>query len=98
MNVISFKKIRDFYEVHPDAKTYLTAWFKTVKRASWKDFNAVKKDFRTVDMVGDSRLIFNIKGNHYRLIARISYEHKRLMIKWLGTHAEYDKIDAVNVE
>ncbi|NIJ55797.1 type II toxin-antitoxin system HigB family toxin [Dyadobacter arcticus] len=97
MNVISFKKLREFYEVHPDSKIYLTSWFKTVRKANWKDFNAVKVDFNSVDLVGDSRLIFNIKGNHYRLIARVNFEYGRLMIKWLGTHAEYDKIDAVKI-
>ena len=97
MNVISFKKIRDFYEINPDSKTYLTSWFKTVRRADWKDFNALRSDFNSADLVADNRVIFNIKGNHYRLIARISFEHKRIMIKWLGTHAEYDKVDARNV-
>ncbi|MCF2496401.1 MULTISPECIES: type II toxin-antitoxin system HigB family toxin [Dyadobacter] len=94
MNVISFKILREFYTTHSDSKTYLTSWFKTVRKADWKDFNAVKNDFRSVDLIADNRLIFNIKGNHYRLIARINFEHQRIMIKWIGTHADYDKINA----
>ena len=97
MNVISFKKLRDFYTMHPDSKAYLTSWFKTVRKADWKDFNAVKHDFRSVGLIADNRLIFNIKGNHYRLIARINFEHKRIMIKWIGTHAQYDKISAATI-
>ncbi|MCF0053724.1 type II toxin-antitoxin system HigB family toxin [Dyadobacter sp. LJ53] len=55
MNVISFKKIRDFYTTHPDSKAYLTSWFQTVKKAEWKDFNALKVDFRIADLVVDNR-------------------------------------------
>lgn len=97
MNVISFKKLRDFYAVHPDSKAHLTSWFKTVRKAEWKDFNALKVDFRSADLVADNRLIFNIKGNNYRLVARINFEHKRIMIKWIGTHADYNKIDASTI-
>lgn len=94
MNVISLKKLREFYDIHPDSKAYLTSWFKTVRKADWKDYNDVKEDFRSADFIADNRVIFNIKGNHYRLITRISFTHKRVMIKWLGTHADYDRINA----
>ncbi|TKT86611.1 type II toxin-antitoxin system HigB family toxin [Dyadobacter frigoris] len=94
MNVISHKKLKDFYEVHSDSKAYLTAWFKTVRRTNWKDLNTLKQDFQSADLIADNRIIFNIKGNHYRLVVRISFEHKRVMVKWIGTHAEYNKIDA----
>lgn len=94
MNVISYKKLKEFYEIHADSKNHLTAWFKTVKKANWKDLNALKTDFNNADLISDNRIVFNIKGNHYRLIVRINFEHKRMMIKWLGTHAEYDKINA----
>ena len=86
--------IREFYEVHADSKSHLTSWFKTVRKANWKDLNDVKRDFNSVDLIADNRLIFNIKGNHYRLIARVNFEHKRIMVKWIGTQANYDKIDA----
>lgn len=86
MNVISFKKLRDFYEIHPDSKNHLTSWFKTMQKAEWKDFNALKANFPSTDLVEDNRIIFNVRGNRYRLI-----------IKSLGTHADYDKINAGNV-
>ncbi|CAG5070535.1 hypothetical protein DYBT9623_03080 [Dyadobacter sp. CECT 9623] len=97
MNVISFKILREFYIEHPDGKVYLTSWFKTVRKAQWKDFNAVRKDFQSADMIADNRIIFNIKGNHYRLIARVNFEYKRVMIKWIGSHADYDKINAAKI-
>ena len=97
MNVISFKKIKEFYEQHADAKLYLTAWFKTVRRAEWKDLNALKTDFPSADFVADNRIVFNIRGNHFRLVARVNFEHKRVMIKWIGTHAAYNKIDIKTV-
>ncbi|SDH38383.1 mRNA interferase HigB [Dyadobacter soli] len=97
MNVISFRKLKEFYEIHPDAKAYLTSWFKTVRKVQWTDFHDVKADFRSADIIADQRIIFNIKGNHYRMVTRISFEHKRIMIKWLGTHAEYDRIDAKTI-
>ena len=94
MNVISHKKLREFYETHTDSKSYLTVWFKTVRKASWKNFNELKADYHMADIIADNRVIFNIKGNHYRLIIRINFEHQRVMIKWIGTHADYDRIDA----
>lgn len=97
MNVICFRKLKEFYEIHPDSKSYLTSWFKTVRKAEWKDFNAVKTDLRSADMISDSRIIFNIKGNRYRMVIRISFAHKRIMIKWLGTHAAYDRINAKTI-
>ncbi|MBO9616687.1 MAG: type II toxin-antitoxin system HigB family toxin [Dyadobacter sp.] len=97
MNVISFRKLKEFYEIHPDAKPYLTSWFKTVRKAEWKDYNTVKADFRSSDLIADARVIFIIKGNKYRMVTRISFEHKRIMIKWLGTHAAYDKINAKTI-
>ncbi|MEO6684543.1 MAG: type II toxin-antitoxin system HigB family toxin, partial [Dyadobacter sp.] len=60
MNVISHKKLKDFYEVHSDSKVYLTSWFKTVKKANWKDLNALKQDFQSADLIADNRIIFNI--------------------------------------
>ncbi|MBC3542437.1 type II toxin-antitoxin system HigB family toxin [Rufibacter sediminis] len=97
MNVISLKKLKEYYTQHAGAKIGLTAWFKTTKKAEWKDLNGLKADFPSADLVKDDRVVFNIKGNHYRLIARISFQYKNVMVKWIGTHAEYDKIDAGTV-
>ena len=97
MNVMSFKMLRDCYEKHADAEAALTAWYRVVKNAEWKDLNDLKKDYPSADLVADSRVIFNIKGNHYRIVARVIFQYKRVMVKFVGTHAEYDRIDAATV-
>ncbi|MFD3002678.1 type II toxin-antitoxin system HigB family toxin [Pontibacter toksunensis] len=97
MNVMSLKKLREFYEEHADSEAALTTWYKVAVKAEWKDLNALKNDFPSADLVGDSRVVFNIKGNHYRIVARVSFQYKSMMIKFVGTHAEYDKIDAATV-
>jgi mRNA interferase HigB len=85
MNVMSFKMLRDCYEKHADAEAALTAWYKVAVKAEWKDLNELKKDYPSADLVGDQRVVFNIKGNHYRLVARINYQYKRIMVKWEHT-------------
>ncbi len=97
LNIISHKKLRDFYSRHPDAKEALNTWFKVASNADWKGFNDLKETYPSADFVGDDRVVFNIRGNNYRLIVRISFQFKNAMIKWIGTHAEYDKIDAKTV-
>ena len=97
MNVMSFKMLRDCYEKHADAEAALTAWYRVAKYAEWNDLNDLKKDYPSADLVADNRVIFNIKGNHYRIVARVAFQYKRIMIKWVGTHAEYDKIDAATI-
>jgi mRNA interferase HigB len=94
---MSFKMLRDCYEKHSDAEAALTAWYRVAKNAEWKDLNDLKKDYPSADLVADNRVIFNIKGNHYRIVARVAFQYKRIMIKWVGTHAEYDKIDAATI-
>jgi mRNA interferase HigB len=75
----------------------LTAWFEIAKRAQWADGHAVRADFRSAVFVGDDRVVFNIGGNKYRLIVRISYVYKQVLVKFVGPHAEHDKIDASTV-
>lgn len=98
MNVISIRAIQRFYEKHAGAKQALLLWYKTVSKATWKDMNALWEDYPSADLVGDSRVIFNIKGNHYRLVARVNFQYKNVLIKFVGTHAEYDKIDPITIE
>jgi mRNA interferase HigB len=97
LNIISAKKLREFYDKHPDAEQSLKTWYKTASKAEWEDFNDLKIDYPSADYVGDGRVVFNISGNNYRLILRINFQFKNAMIKWIGTHAEYDKIDAKTV-
>ena len=91
MNVISYKAISKYCQANSNAEQALKTWFKTVSKAEWKDLNELKLDYPSADYVGDNRIVFNIKGNHYRLVARVAFEYKRVMVKWIGTHAEYDK-------
>jgi len=92
MHIISYKAIRDYYEKHAAAKPYLTAWFKTVKKAEWESVKDMRLDFPSAELVVDGKVVFNIKANDYRLVALVGFRTKRVYVLWLGTHAEYDKI------
>lgn len=76
---------------HGDAEQPLRYWFTVTERADWKMYADVKKDFPSADMVGN-RAVFNIGGNKYRLVAVVNFESKYVLIKWVGTHAEYDRL------
>lgn len=79
-----------------DSEGPLTDWFTIVRAADWPDPAAVKAQFRSVSFVGD-RLVFNIAGNKYRLVAGIDYRYRVVYVKWVGTHREYDAIDVREV-
>jgi mRNA interferase HigB len=99
MQVLALRPLREFWTRYPDAEKPLRAWYKIVTAARWKTASEIKKTFgANVDFVGDKRVIFDIGGNKYRLIARIVYDpFYRVMVKFVGTHAEYDKIDPETV-
>ena len=78
-------------------KKHLDAWYGEVEKASWKDTAELKAQFRSASVVSSERVVFNIKGNDYRLVVAINYYYRILLIIWLGTHKEYDKIDAKKV-
>lgn len=82
---------------HPDAAQAPRAWYAEAKRASWGSMVDVRRQYPSADRVGD-RIVFDIKGNHYRLIVAFDFPRKSLFIKWFGTHAEYDEIDVATVE
>lgn len=92
MVILTERKIREYYEAHPASKAALQDWTKKVKEADWKTFDDIKKTFNSVDYVGNQHYVFNIKGNDYRMVAVIKFTPKFVMVKFLGTHAEYDKI------
>ncbi|GLK78050.1 hypothetical protein GCM10008171_33040 [Methylopila jiangsuensis] len=97
MQIIARRTLKAFWDVHPDAETPLAVWFKRVEKADWSGPQDVKDMFGSADFVADDRVIFNIGGNKYRLIVRVSYPFKRVMIKFVGTHKEYDKINPETV-
>ena len=98
MQVISKRVLREFWSAYPAAQRLLETWYRLVSKADWTGPADVKAMFgTTVDFVGDNRIIFDIGGNKYRLIVRVAYPFKRLMIKFVGTHAEYDRINPETV-
>ena len=92
MRVIAKSALVEYYEKHSGAKDALLEWYDITKKAEWKSFADIKNDFNTVSSVGNQRYVFNIKGNDYRLIVVIHFTPQRVYIRFIGTHAEYDKI------
>jgi mRNA interferase HigB len=97
MHEVSVKPLREFWTKHSDAEQPLKAWFREATAANWTSFDQIKARYRTADVIPGNRVIFNIKGNHYRLIVRIHYNTGRLFIRFVGTHAEYNRIDAETI-
>lgn len=90
MHVISYRKIRDFVKKHSSTRQVLDSWYKIASKANWQNLVEVQSNFPTAEVVGNFT-VFNIKGNRYRLIVSIDYEHQLIYIKYILTHAEYDK-------
>lgn len=98
MQVIARRTLRLFWERHPQAEGPLRAWFSFATAAHWKSPSEVKRQFgTTVDFMSDNRAIFDVGGNKYRLVVHISYVFGRVLVKFVGTHAEYDRIDPETV-
>ncbi|KAB7891355.1 type II toxin-antitoxin system HigB family toxin [Poseidonibacter ostreae] len=98
MNIISKRTIVKFYTIHPQSKTPLEVWYADAKDSIWKTPNDVKKVYASASFLEDNRIVFNIKGNDYRLIVHVDYLRKFVRIKFIGTHGEYDKINAKEVK
>jgi mRNA interferase HigB len=98
MRVIALKHIRDFYVRHPQAAQALKAWSQEGRNASWKTPQDIKQRYSSASFLGRNRVVFNIKGNEYRLVAAIAYQFEAVYIKFIGTHAQYDAIDALTIE
>jgi mRNA interferase HigB len=95
VQIIAKRTLKQFWDIHNQAQAPLRAWYATVSRADWAGPAEVKADFgASVDFVADSRLVFDIAGNKYRLVVHVAYPFKRVLVKVVGTHAEYDKINA----
>ena len=92
MRVISFSMIRDFIAKHDDADVTLRDWYKRTTKANWTNFADIKQTFNTVDYVGNDRYVFDIKGNNYRIVAVVLFINKKVYMRFVGTHEEYDKI------
>jgi mRNA interferase HigB len=97
VRILSKKTLREFWNKHNDCEQQLKAWYKEAKTAKWGTANNIKDDYPSASFIEGNRVIFNIKGNKYRLVARINYKYGIVWIRFIGTHAEYDKIDAKNL-
>ena len=103
MRIIARRSLRDFVDRqkgHKDQaslKAALDAWFDEVKKARWSNTADVKRSYATASIVAADRIVFNVKGNAYRLVVAVDYEKSIVWIKWIGTHGDYDRIDARNV-
>ena len=94
MRIISKKILRDFWFIHSDSEQQLKSWFKEVSKAEWKSPNELKNEYPSASVLEGNRIVFNIKGNNYRLIVKINYEYEMVWIRFILTHSEYDKINA----
>jgi mRNA interferase HigB len=97
MVIISHKAIREFAIEHPNLLSPLERWYQITMKADWQGFHDMKKQFNSVDSVGDGLFVFNIKGNDCRLIARIIFKTRTVFIRFVGTHEEYDSINISNL-
>ncbi|MET0970044.1 MAG: type II toxin-antitoxin system HigB family toxin [Tardiphaga sp.] len=104
MRIIARRTLREFVETlagHKDqlaVKAALDAWFDEVRLANWTTSSDVKRRYATASIINAERIVFNIKGNDYRLVAAVDYEKALVWIKWIGTHKAYDKIDVAEVK
>ncbi len=97
MRIIALKMLRDFWEKHSQAEMPLRAWHALARRADWRTPVDVKAAYRTASFLGANRVVFNIKGNDYRLVVAVHYNRGLMFVRFIGTHKEYDRIDAEEI-
>ena len=97
MRIIAVKTLKEFWERNPDSEQPLRAWYTAVKHTVWQSPNDVKAMYRNASIVGGNRVVFNIKGNAYRLVVAINYEMGIIFIRFIGTHNDYDSIDVTTI-
>ena len=97
MRVIALGALRDFWLKHPDALEPLSAWYAIVSRVHWASPTEVKAAYRNASFLAGNRIVFNVKGNDYRLVVAMHYNRQIAYVRFVGTHGQYDQIDAVTV-
>ncbi|MCK5137354.1 MAG: type II toxin-antitoxin system HigB family toxin [Bacteroidales bacterium] len=95
--MVSFKRLRDYTKVHPDCRVALSSWYTKLERLKPDGHHALKRAFPGTGYVGNCRYVFNIKGNRYRVIVKILFGKQLAYIRFIGTHAEYDKINCKEI-
>lgn len=100
MRVIAISTLKEFWEqpLHRDAEQPLKAWFEEASRAQWQQPSDIKEQYRSASILKNRRVVFNIKGNDYRLVVAIAYQLQLVYVKFIGTHKAYDEIDAETIE
>ena len=94
MRVVAKRTLREFWEDNPESEQQLRAWYREASKADWNTPNEIKAHFASASILKNSRVIFNICGNKYRLVVEINYPRKWVFVRFIGTHNDYDKIDA----
>ena len=97
MRIIARKTLRQFWEKHPEAKPAVEAWYRDVRHADWKTPSDIKDVYRNASFVGNNRVVFNIKGNQFRVVIAVQYRYGIVYIRFIGSHQDYDKIDAAAI-
>ena len=97
VRIFAKSTLRSFWEKYPESEQYLKTWHDTVKSSDWKTPGDIKLSYANASILKNSRIVFNIKGNAYRLVAKVNFEKQWVFVKFIGTHTEYDKIDANNI-
>jgi mRNA interferase HigB len=104
MRIIARRTLKDFIKARagrrdqPALKAALDAWFHEVKKAKWANTAEVKENYATASIISADRIVFNIKGNSYRLVVAVDFEKSIVFVKWIGTHSDYDRIDVRTVQ
>jgi mRNA interferase HigB len=99
MRIIAFRTLREFWEQpeYSDSEVLLRAWYHDVKGSNWNNSNELKQQYSNASTLGEGRIVFNIKGNSYRLVVLIDYEFQIVFIRFIGTHMQYDNINAKTI-
>jgi mRNA interferase HigB len=97
MRIIAKRTLRDFWEQNPEAEEPLQAWYREVEKEDWDGPAKLKDKYRNASIIKRCRVVFNIKGNDYRLVVKINYQYRVVYVRFVGTHAEYDKVDVEEV-
>lgn len=95
--IVAKRTLREFWEKHADSEQYLKTWYETTKNSNWTSPNDIKETYINASILKDNRVVFNIKGNSYRLIVKFNFDRQWAFIRFVGTHAEYNKINADTV-
>jgi mRNA interferase HigB len=97
VRVIAKRTLRDFWEIHADCIEPLKTWYREIEKSEWNHINELKSDYPSASILKGNRIVFNIKGNKYRLIVKVNFDYQICWIRFVGTHSEYNKIDANNI-